>query len=123
MEQMECLKVSTNTNKNKINSSSSRTNYKREQKQPESDSEYDENEDDEDDETETDQDTEEYEEEQRLRKIHGIDFVEEIDNLSKLTVAKLKYYIDENDIKIGKRIRKAELIKIIKKDIQKHFDV
>eukprot|EP01084_Bolivina_argentea_P217485 369224_1 len=62
------------------------------------------------------------EEGKRVCKVKGIDFVKEINNLSKLTVTKLNYYIDENDINIG-RVKKAELVKIIQKDIKKHFNV
>merc|ERR1711902_323667 len=58
----------------------------------------------------------------KISKIKGIDFVKEVDNLSKLTVVKLRYYTDKNNIDVG-RVKKSELVKIIKKDIQTHFDL
>ena len=58
----------------------------------------------------------------RISSINGIDFVKEANNLSKLTVVKLRYYTDANKIDVGK-VKKAELVKIVKKDLKKHFDI
>ena len=58
----------------------------------------------------------------RVATVKGIDFVKERPHLSRLTVVKLKYYAERNGLNVGK-VRKAELVKIIGKDIDRHFDV
>ena len=58
----------------------------------------------------------------RVATVKGIDFVKERPHLSRLTVVKLKYYAERNGLNVGK-VRKAELVKIIGKDIDTHFGV
>jgi len=62
---------------------------------------------------------EEEERSQRVTKVRGIDFLANVKDLSKLTVAKLKYYTEANGIETG-RVKKAELVKIIRRDLRKH---
>ena len=131
MEQMECLHVTNSNRKKRENilrefggntgkenkSMNMNKNHRKLRKVNESESDYD-------DESESDVDDEEDEEEEngkRVTRINGVDFIKEKDNLGRLTVVKLKYYVDKNGINVG-RVKKAELVKIIKKDLEKHYD-
>ena len=123
MEQMECLHV-TNSNRKKRetilrqfgcdkkielmrprNNYNDKENKNRLRSVDESESEYDDDDDS-----------------KPITKINGIDFLKQIDNLSRLTVVKLRYYVDKNKINVG-RVKKAELVKIIKSDLEKHFNL
>ena len=105
MEQMECLNVTKSNHKKRENMNKRRDTMEQIK--------------------DTKQDTIDCKENEaknkRKSKIKGIDFLKEIDNLSKLTVVKLKYYIDANNMNVG-RVKKAELVHIIKKDLELHFD-
>ena len=115
-EQMETLKVGNGRKEEE---------KQRERDSDDSDGDYDENE-------ATDSGGEDEESEQsrstggqgekRVATVKGIDFVKERPHLSRLTVVKLKYYAERNGLNVGK-VRKAELVKIIGKDIDRHFDV
>eukprot|EP00484_Ammonia_sp_Unknown_P020787 CAMPEP_0197026630 /NCGR_PEP_ID=MMETSP1384-20130603/6676_1 /TAXON_ID=29189 /ORGANISM="Ammonia sp." /LENGTH=446 /DNA_ID=CAMNT_0042455329 /DNA_START=26 /DNA_END=1366 /DNA_ORIENTATION=- len=145
MEQMECLNVTNSTRKKRerrqqevernhaeIASKAKQSNAKKSRLSKEEKNDHDEADDEEDvvdaEEKEEADDDEEIvlsvhdKIPKRVAKIKGIDFVSEYANLSKLTVAKLRYYVDKNKIDVG-RVKKAELVKVIKRDLHKHFDV
>ena len=118
-EQMETLKVGNGRKEEE---------KQRERDSDDSDGDYDENEatdsggEDEENEHSESQQSRSGQGEKRVATVKGIDFVKERPHLSRLTVVKLKYYAERNGLNVGK-VRKAELVKIIGKDIDRHFDV
>ena len=116
MQQMECLKVEKGRDDDQENNKQTKASNVRD-----SDGDYDANEDAETDSAGSESSHSEDEDDtKRVSKVKGIDFVKERDNLSKLTVVKLKYYTERNGINVGK-VRKAELVEIVRKDIDRHF--
>jgi len=102
MERMECLNV-TNSNRKKREMQNVRIEEEKKRKREK-------------------ENVQERKDEERISTIKGIDFLKEFNNLSKLTVVKLRYYTDKNNVDVGK-VKKAELVKIIQKDIRNHFDL
>eukprot|EP00485_Elphidium_margaritaceum_P005715 CAMPEP_0202687776 /NCGR_PEP_ID=MMETSP1385-20130828/3395_1 /ASSEMBLY_ACC=CAM_ASM_000861 /TAXON_ID=933848 /ORGANISM="Elphidium margaritaceum" /LENGTH=367 /DNA_ID=CAMNT_0049342619 /DNA_START=215 /DNA_END=1318 /DNA_ORIENTATION=- len=122
--QSEDEKHDDDGDKNDGNGNSDSENGNESDDDDDDDDEEEDTEEEEEEQDENDEDSEEHEHDaknvRRVTKINGVDFLKERNHLSKLTVVKLRYYIDKNKINVG-RVKKAELINVITNDLKKHF--